>query len=130
MNYSCIAKDIKPIKSIIPKLSAGNELKLQLKKEKKFNENNGNINADNTNSEKTFVEDKTSNNFISNENRNNVDQNKNEKLTDSLTLNLNELFNSNFDENEGEMKTEFTRTPEANSSTKDEIAKIIFRFFE
>ena len=69
MNYSCIAKDIKPIKSIIPKLSAGNELKLQLKKEKKFNENNGNINADNTNSEKTFVEDKTSNNFISNENR-------------------------------------------------------------
>ena len=36
LNYSCIAKDIKPIKSIIPKLNSGNELKLQLKKEKNY----------------------------------------------------------------------------------------------
>ena len=133
LNYSCIAKDIKPIKSIIPKLSAGNELKLQLKKEKKLNENiTNNINIDNNNnnnnSEKTLIEGKTTNNLISNnenENKNNADLNKNEKLADSLTLNLNELFNSNSDVNEGDMKTEFTRPPEDNSSTKYEIAQLM-----
>ena len=35
LNYSCIAKDIKPMKSVIPKLTSGNELKHQIKKEKK-----------------------------------------------------------------------------------------------
>ena len=132
LNYSCIAKDIKPIKSIIPKLSAGNELKLQLKKEKKLNEIiTNNINTDNNNnnnSEKILIEDKTTNNLISNnenENKNNFDLNKNEKLADSLTLNLNELFNSNSDVNEGDIKTEFTRPPEDNSSTKYEIAQLM-----
>ena len=34
LNYSCIAKDIKPMKSVIPKLNSNNELKLLLEKEK------------------------------------------------------------------------------------------------
>jgi hypothetical protein len=124
LNYSCIAKDIKPIKSIIPKLSAGNELKNQLKKEKKLSEIISNLN-NNTNSENAFIEDNASNSLILNENKNNLDSNKNEKIDESLTLNLNELFNSNFDENEGEMKTEFTKPPEDNSSTKEEIAQLM-----
>ena len=37
LNYSCIAKDIKPRKSFIPKLNSNNELKLQLKKKEKKN---------------------------------------------------------------------------------------------
>jgi hypothetical protein len=50
-----------------------------------------------------------------------------QKLNESLTLNLNELFNSNsnFDDiNEHEMKTEFTKAPE-DISTKEEIAKLV-----
>ena len=46
LNYSCIAKDIKPMKSVIPKLTSGNELKQQIKKERKLNEvqSNNNLN--------------------------------------------------------------------------------------
>ena len=123
LNYSCIAKDIKPIKSIIPKSNIANELKLQLKKEKKLNEINTNIN----NSENKINDENTSKLFLTDKNKN-ININKTEKLGDSLTLNLNELFNSNlnFEEiNENEMKTEVTRPPEENSSTKDEIAKLM-----
>ena len=126
LNYSCIAKDIKPMKSVIPKLSAGNELKAQLKKEKKLNEiQNSNVNSNNNINDK-----KNEENVIESDlnNKNNVNSElKNEqKLNDSLTLNLNELFNSNsnFDDMlDKEMKTEFTRAPE-NISTKEEIARL------
>ena len=118
LNYSCIAKDIKPVKSIIPKLNTGNELKNQLKKEKKLNEilknNTNNIDIDNKN-----IDENSSNNIIID--YKNTENNK-EKLNDSLTLNLNELFN---EENNNELKTEFTRPPEENTSTKDEIAKLM-----
>ena len=64
-------------------------------------------------------------------NNNNIDDNlpgkNDQKLNDSLTLNLNELFNSNsnFDDMiDHEMKTEFTKAPEDNS-TKEEIAKLM-----
>ena len=125
LNYSCIAKDMKPVKSIIPKLSIGNELKNQLKKEKKLNEilKNSNNNIDTEN--KNF--DENSSKFILTD-KNKIYENKNEKLNDSLTLNLNELFNSNlnFDEiNSNELKTEFTRPPDENTSTKDEISKLL-----
>ena len=135
LNYSCIAKDIKPMKSVIPKLNSNNELKLQLKKEKEkkviesmnsTNNTNNNINdTDAVNDENTCYNNLT-------EKKNNFELNKNEKLNDSLTLNLNELLNSNsnFDDininlNDNELKTEFTRPPEDNSSTKDEIAKLM-----
>ena len=132
LNYSCIAKDIKPIKSIIPKLNSGNELKLQLKKEKKLMEsfNIANINSD-TNAlndvENNIQEEKPIVNPISIVNNNNIyDGNRNENLNDSLTFNLNELFNSNIDDiNNKELKTEITHPPEDNSSTKDEIAKLM-----
>ena len=141
LNYSCIAKDIKPIKSVIPKFSSsGNELKMQIKKEieKKFNEiqnsnninnnMNNNNNTDNNNNPNNINYDKKNEEF------NNIDDNlpgkndnNNNKLNDSLTLNLNELFNSNsnFDDMiDHEMKTEFTKAPEDNS-TKEEIAKLM-----
>ena len=140
LNYSCIAKDIKPIKSVIPKFSSsGNELKMQIKKEieKKFNEiqnsnninnNMNNNNTDNNNNPNNINYDKKNEEF------NNIDDNlpgkndnNNNKLNDSLTLNLNELFNSNsnFDDMiDHEMKTEFTKAPEDNS-TKEEIAKLM-----
>lgn len=119
LNYSCIAKDIKPMKSVIPKLSAGNELKLQIKKEKKLSEiQNCNMgNGSNINNEKKNEEINTDDIAVKNEN----------KLNDSLTLNLNELFNSNsnFDDMvDHEMKTEFTKAPEE-ISTKEEIAKLV-----
>ena len=140
LNYSCIAKDIKPIKSVIPKFSSsGNELKMRIKKEieKKFNEiqnsnninnNMNNNNTDNNNNPNNINYDKKNEEF------NNIDDNlpgkndnNNNKLNDSLTLNLNELFNSNsnFDDMiDHEMKTEFTKAPEDNS-TKEEIAKLM-----
>ena len=131
LNYSCIAKDIKPIKSVIPKFSSGNELKLQIKKEKKLNEiQNSNNNITNMNSgcnTNNINYDKKNEEF----NNNNIDDNlpgkNDQKLNDSLTLNLNELFNSNsnFDDMiDHEMKTEFTKAPEDNS-TKEEIAKLM-----
>ena len=120
LNYSCIAKDIKPVKSIIPKLNSGNELKNQLKKEKKLNEilkNNTNniIDIENKNNDEN-----SSNNIIFDKNK--ISENNKEKLNDSLTLNLNELFS---EVSNNELKTEFTRPPEENSSTKDEIAKLM-----
>ena len=132
LNYSCIAKDIKPIKSVIPKFSSGNELKLQIKKEKKLNEiQNSNNNITNMNSgcnTNNINYDKKNEEF---NNNNNIDDNlpgkNDQKLNDSLTLNLNELFNSNsnFDDMiDHEMKTEFTKAPEDNS-TKEEIAKLM-----
>ena len=119
LNYSCIAKDIKPMKSVIPKLTSGNELKQQIKKERKLNEaqsNNNNIIYNKKNEE---INSEYMNEKISGKN--------DQKLNDSLTLNLNELFNSNsnFDDiNEHEMKTEFTKAPE-DISTKEEIAKLV-----
>ena len=116
LNYSCIARDIKPMKSVIPKSSVTNELKQQIKKEKKLNEmqnNNNSNNIINTNLEKKGEE--------------NNNQPNDNKLNDSLTLNLNELFNSNsnFDDMiDREIKTEFTKAPEDNS-TKEEIAKLV-----
>ena len=139
LNYSCIAKDIKPIKSVIPKFSSsGNELKMQIKKEKEkkmneiqnsnnINNNMNNNNTDNNNNPNNINYDKKNEEF------NNIDDNlpgkndNNNKLNDSLTLNLNELFNSNsnFDDMiDHEMKTEFTKAPEDNS-TKEEIAKLM-----
>ena len=121
LNYSCIAKDIKPMKSVIPKLTSGNELKQQIKKERKLNEvqSNNNLNekknTDDINDEYNLTE------------KNNLLGKNDQKLNDSLTLNLNELFNSNsnFDDiNEHEMKTEFTKAPE-DISTKEEIAKLV-----
>ena len=130
LNYSCIAKDIKPMKSVIPKLNSNNELKLQLKKEKekKLIESMNNTNNNITNINDANDENICNNNLT--EKKNNFEQNKNGKLNDSLTLNLNELFNSNFDDininlNDNELKTEFTRPPEDNSSTKNEIAKLM-----
>ena len=130
LNYSCIAKDIKPMKSVIPKLNSNNELKLQLKKEKekKLIESMNNTNNNITNINDANDENICNNNLT--ETKNNFEQNKNEKLNDSLSLNLNELFNSNFDDininlNDNELKTEFTRPPEDNSSTKNEIAKLM-----
>ena len=126
LNYSCIAKDIKPIKSIIPKLNSGNELKLQLKKEKKMNQVMNKIN--NTESK---IEEENSSNPILSEKINNINEpNKIEqKLNDSLTLNLNEIFDSNLnfeDMNDNIVKTEFAHPPEeADSSTKEEIAKLM-----
>ena len=119
LNYSCIAKDIKPMKSVIPKLTSGNELKQQIKKERKLNEaqNNNNNIIDNKKNEE--INSEYMNEKISGKN--------DQKLNDSLTLNLNELFNSNsnFDDiNEHEMKTEFTKAPE-DISTKEEIAKLV-----
>ena len=116
LNYSCIARDIKPMKSVIPKSSVTNELKQQIKKEKKLNEmqnNNNSNNIINTNLEKKGEENNNQPNY--------------QKLNDSLTLNLNELFNSNsnFDDMiDREIKTEFTKAPEDNS-TKEEIAKLV-----
>ena len=116
LNYSCIARDIKPMKSVIPKSSVTNELKQQIKKEKKLNEmqnNNNSNNIINTNLEKKGEE--------------NNNQPNDNKLNDSLTLNLNELFNSNsnFDDMiDREIKTESTKAPEDNS-TKEEIAKLV-----
>ena len=116
LNYSCIARDIKPMKSVIPKSSVTNELKQQIKKEKKLNEmqnNNNSNNIINTNLERKGEE--------------NNNQPNDNKLNDSLTLNLNELFNSNsnFDDMiDREIKTEFTKAPEDNS-TKEEIAKLV-----
>ena len=121
LNYSCIAKDIKPMKSVIPKLTSGNELKQQIKKERKLNEVQSNNN----------LNDKKNNDDINTEynltEKNNLLGKNDPKLNDSLTLNLNELFNSNsnFDDiNEHEMKTEFTKAPE-DISTKEEIAKLV-----
>ena len=126
LNYSCIAKDIKPIKSIIPKLNSGNELKLQLKKEKKMNQAMNKIN----NNETKITEENSSNPILSEKINNVSEPNKTEqKLNDSLTLNLNEIFDSNLnfeDMNENVIKTEFTHPPEeADSSTKEEIAKLM-----
>ena len=119
LNYSCIAKDIKPMKSVIPKLTSGNELKQQIKKERKLNEAQSNNNN---------IIDNKKNEEINSEYMNEKISGKNDqKLNDSLTLNLNELFNSNsnFDDiNEHEMKTEFTKAPE-DISTKEEIAKLV-----
>ena len=119
LNYSCIAKDIKPMKSVIPKLTSGNELKQQIKKERKLNEAQSNNNN---------IIDNKKNEEINSEYMNEKISGKNDqKLHDSLTLNLNELFNSNsnFDDiNEHEMKTEFTKAPE-DISTKEEIAKLV-----
>ena len=119
LNYACIAKDIKPMKSVIPKLTSGNELKQQIKKERKLNEAQNNNNN---------IIDNKKNEEINSENMNEKISGKNDqKLNDSLTLNLNELFNSNsnFDDiNEHEMKTEFTKAPE-DISTKEEIAKLV-----
>ena len=126
LNYSCIAKDIKPIKSIIPKLNSGNELKLQLKKEKKMNQAMNKIN--NTESK---IEEENSSNPILSEKINNINEpNKIEqKLNDSLTLNLNEIFDSNLnfeDMSDNIVKTEFAHPPEeADPSTKEEIAKLM-----
>jgi len=120
LNYSCIAKDIKPMKSVIPKLASGNELKQQIKKERKLNEAQSNNNNN--------IIDNKKNEEINSEYMNEKISGKNDqKLNDSLTLNLNELFNSNsnFDDiNEHEMKTEFTKAPE-DISTKEEIAKLV-----
>ena len=124
LNYSCIAKDIKPMKSVIPKLNSGNELKLQLKREKKMNEqiNNENILDD---IESKELDDNCNNNFLT-EKKNIVEPKNNDKLNDSLTFNLNELFNSNSDDiKTQDIKIEFTQPPEDNSSTKDEIAKLM-----
>ena len=126
LNYSCIAKDIKPIKSIIPKLNSGNELKLQLKKEKKMNQAMNKIN----NNEIKITEENSSNPILSEKINNVSEPNKTEqKLNDSLTLNLNEIFDSNLnfeDMSENVIKTEFTHPPEeADSSTKEEIAKLM-----
>lgn len=126
LNYSCIAKDIKPIKSIIPKLNSGNELKLQLKKEKKMNQAMNKIN----NTEIKITEENSSNPLLTEKNNNVSEPNKTEqKLNDSLTLNLNEIFDSNLnfeDMNDNVIKTEFTHPPEeADSSTKEEIAKLM-----
>ena len=129
LNYSCIAKDIKPMKSVIPKLNSNNELKLLLEKEKEkksiesMNSINNNINDVN--------DENICNNNLT-ENKNNSEQNKNEKLNDSITLNSNELFesNSNFEDininlNDNELKTEFTRPPEDNSSINNIFDKLI-----
>ena len=131
LNYSCIAKDIKPIKSVIPKFSSGNELKLQIKKEKKLNEiQNSNNNITNMNSgcnTNNINYDKKNEEFNNNNSDDNLPGKNDQKLNDSLTLNLNELFNSNsnFDDMiDHEMKTEFTKAPEDNS-TKEEIAKLM-----
>ena len=126
LNYSCIAKDIKPMKSVIPKFNSGNELKLQLKREKKMNEflNNANILND---LESKDIDEIYCNHSLT-EKKIISESKENEKLNDSLTLNLNELFNSNanFDDiNEHEIKSEFTCPPEDNSSTKEEIAKLM-----
>ena len=126
LNYSCIAKDIKPIKSIIPKLNSGNELKLQLKKEKKINQALNKIN----NTENKIEEEISSNPILSEKINNISEPNKTEqKLNDSLTLNLNEIFDSNLnfeDMNDNAIKTEFTHPPEeADPSTKEEIAKLM-----
>jgi len=126
LNYSCIAKDIKPIKSIIPKLNSGNELKLQLKKEKKINQTLNKIN----NTENKIEEEISSNPILSEKINNISEPNKTEqKLNDSLTLNLNEIFDSNLnfeDMNDNAIKTEFTHPPEeADPSTKEEIAKLM-----
>ena len=125
LNYSCIAKDIKPMKSVIPKLTSGNELKLQIKKEKKLNEIQNNMNNNinnNINYEKKNEENNGDDNLTEN-----FPAKNDHKLNDSLTLNLNELFNSNsnFDEMmDREMKTEFSKAPE-DTSTKEEIAKLV-----
>ena len=125
LNYSCIAKDIKPMKSVIPKLTSGNELKLQIKKEKKLNEIQNNMNNNinnNINYEKKNEENNADDNLTEN-----FPAKNDHKLNDSLTLNLNELFNSNsnFDEMmDREMKTEFSKAPE-DTSTKEEIAKLV-----
>ena len=107
LNYSCIAKDIKPMKSVIPKLTSGNELKLQIKKEKKLNEiqNNMNNNINNNINYEKKNEDNTADDNLTEKFPAKNDQ----KLNDSLTLNLNELFNynSNFEDMmDHEMKNE------------------------
>jgi hypothetical protein len=110
------------MKSVIPKLTAGNELKQQIKKERKMNEVQSNSNSNNINDKKT---DEFNAEYNLSE-KNTLGKND-QKLNDSLTLNLNELFNSNsnFDDiNEHEMKTEFTKAPE-DMSTKEEIAKLV-----
>ena len=126
LNYSCIAKDIKPMKSVIPKLAATNELKLQIKKEKKLNEIQSNNNTNNNNNNIFDKKNDEINSEYNNNNYNTLSKNDH-KLNDSLTLNLNELFNSNsnFDDMiDHEIKTEFTKAPE-DISTKEEIAKLV-----
>ena len=126
LNYSCLAKDIKPIKSFIPKNKSGNELKLQLKREKKMKDQSSNANNLIEWEFKDIAEAYDNNSLTEKKNIN--EQIENSKLNDSLTLNLNELFNSNNnldDLNDQELKTEFTYPPEENSSTKDEIAKLM-----
>ena len=87
LNYSCIAKDIKPMKSVIPKLTSGNELKQQIKKERKLNEAQNNNNN---------IIDNKKNEEINSEYMNEKISGKNDKkLNDYLNLNLNELYNSN-----------------------------------
>ncbi len=110
LNYSCVARDIKPVKSMIPKLNTGNELKIQLKKEKKLTENN-------TNNVNNIIESEGKE--IQIEKSAIPEVNTADKLNDSFTLNLNDIFN------ESAIKTEFTHPPEENSSTKDEIAKLM-----
>lgn len=112
LNYSCIAKDIKPAKSIIPKLNSGNELKIQLKKEKKIIESLNNANNSNNIIENEIKEIPIERNEI-------IEINKDDKINDSFTLNLNEIFN------ESGIKTEYTHPPEENSTTKDEISQLM-----
>ena len=129
LNFSCIAKNIKPIKSVIPKLNSNNELKIQFEKEKEkksiesMNSINNNINGVN--------DGNICNNNLT-EKKNNFGQKKNEKLNDSITFNLNELFdtNSNFDDininlTDNELKTKFTPPPEDNTSINNTIGKLI-----
>ena len=111
------------MKSVIPKLTSGNELKLQIKKEKKLNEIQNNMNNNiNNNCEKKNEEINGDDNLTEK-----FPAKNDHKLNDSLTLNLNELFNSNcnFDDMmDHEMKTEFSKSPE-DISTKEEIAKLV-----
>ena len=122
LNYSCIAKEIKPIKSIIPKYNNScTDLKLMLKKEKnKFNEIN---NMENSENKKKFSENSSP---IKNDIKFNDNELINEVLNegDSITLNINSFFDElKNDENNIENKLEKYNEPE--QITKNEIERLI-----
>ena len=111
LNYSCLAKDIKPIKSIIPRAMTTNELKNQLKREKKLIDilNNSEMEKDNKANE---------------EKMNPLFMDKNDKLDDTITFNVNDFFNnSRLGEND---KDDFLNDPNINTSSKEEeINKLV-----
>ena len=121
LNYSCIAKEIKPVKSIIPRYNNSSaELKLMLKREKnKIGENN---NIDNNEIKKNFSANSSP---IKCENKFN-DNKKNNELNegDSITLNINEFFDD-FKNDKNNFDNKNDNFNENEQNTKNEIAKLV-----